>query len=171
MRLSRLFALSFAFLSFSLLAQQDAFVYKDRTCKVWVKSKMDDDFKFHKEVIKVIEKKGYVPQVMVEDRRLFEGDIYFTVKKEILKEREVRETTVVDGQQKVTSTRQAKLLYKDCQVNFALKKAKDRIVHENDKVLYTGTSIRSHPRITLKGNERCIRALWDASIDIPPCKN
>lgn len=169
MRLSRFLALGFALFSLTLSAQEK-FVYKDRTCKVWVKSKMDEEHKFDSEVLKVIKKKGYIPQVMVEDRRLFEGDIYFTVEKKILNEREVRETKIVDGQQIVTSTRQAKLLYKDCQVDFALKKAKDRIVGANDPILFKGTSVRSHPRITLNGYERCVRALWDASVDIPPCK-
>ncbi|GAB4011527.1 MAG: hypothetical protein Fur0010_06150 [Bdellovibrio sp.] len=169
MRLSGFLAL-ITLIAASLSFAEEPFVYKSRTCKVWIKDKMDERSDMHEAFIKVIKNKGYIPEVMVDNKRIFEGDIYFELKKSILKEREVRETSIDDDKLEVKNTRKAKLIYKDCQITLKLKQAKNRIISELDPTMYEGTSIRSHPRVTFEGNERCIRALWDASVNIPPCK-
>lgn len=168
MRLSRILILVLFVFSLPIMAQEK-FLYESRTCKVWIKDKMDENSKMQKEFLKLVRKKGYKHEVMIDNNKIFEGDIYFELTKDIKKEREVRETKVHDGKLEVVSSRQAKLIYRDCQVTLKLKRAKGRITNPSDETLFEGTSIRSHPRLTLTGEERCVRAMWDASVNIPEC--
>ena len=61
-------------------------------------------------------------------------------------------------------------LFQQCTAHVQLKRAKNYRVSKKDEPLYQGTSTRQFPRITLQGNERCVRAIQDAFVHIPSCQ-
>ena len=94
-------------------------------------------------------KKRRLKLIRMKDKRdIYKGEMYFRFKIARIK----------------------KKLYDHCQVDLELVLAsEDRYTSSRDQILYSKKSKRSLPRITLKGNERCHRALKDAFIHIPTC--
>ena len=71
----------------------------------------------------------------------------------------------------VELTKSKSVLYKDCNVEVSLKRAKARHMSSQDKVIVTKIVTRKFPRLTFSGKERCLLALKDAFVHIPTCKS
>ncbi len=61
-------------------------------------------------------------------------------------------------------------LYKNCLLDMKLKEARSSGRTRQDRVLHKAEINRQFPRVTFKGNERCVRAISDALIHIPVCR-
>lgn len=137
----------FLLLPFVAQAKDPAFSFRHPDCKVKAVIEEDQEFLFDT-LNEMSKKRGLNLSKMKDKRDIYKGEMYF----------------------KINFVRIDKKLYDHCQVNLKLKLAKeDRYISSRDEVLYDQKNTRSLPRVTLKGNERCTRALKDAFIHIPTC--
>lgn len=139
-----------SFFSANISAKEDfipAFSFNHPDCNVKVLLK--EDALFLKDTVQeMCRRRRLNMSVMKNPKDIYKGEMYL----------------------KVDFIRIDKKLYDHCQVDVKLLLAKeDRYTSSRDTILYDQKSTRSLPRITLKGNERCHRALKDAFIHIPTC--
>lgn len=136
-----------ALVHFNTMAQDPAFSFRHPDCKVKVKLNKETEF-LYSSLDEMSSKRGLNLIKMKNPKDVYKGEMYFSVSYRTIK----------------------KKLYDHCEVNLKLMLSKqDRKLLSTDTVLYDQKNIRSLPRITLEGKERCHRALKDTFIHIPTC--
>lgn len=127
---------------------QNDFSFNHPDCKV--KAFLPDNANFLKNTLEEMAKKRKMVLSMMKTKKdIYKGEMYFQVNFARIKQK----------------------IYDKCLIDIKLYLAKeDRYTSKRDTLLYERKSTRSVPRITLKGNERCTRALKDAFIHIPTCR-
>lgn len=127
-------------------AQVD-FSFNHPNCNV--RAFLPSEASFLEGTLKEMTKKRKMNLTLMKNKKdIFKGDMYF----------------------QVNFARIDQKIYDKCLIDVKLYLAKeDRYTSKRDTLLYEQKSTRSLPRITLKGNERCKRALKDAFIHIPVC--
>lgn len=136
-------ALFFFFLN-PLQAQKE-FTFDHQDCRIRMKRPNTPRLEQAKQLL---EKKDFKVQELLDNKRVFPGDLYFSLLIEKPKDK----------------------LYTDCIVTIEILKAKGNIPNSNDSTLFKKSVTRRVPRITFKGEERCRMALDDAFIHIPYCR-
>ncbi len=127
---------------------QDDFIFKHRNCELKLEKSSFFTKKFNQTIQEKIKKKNLQLKIINQSRKILAGDLYLTIQLQKIK----------------------KGIYHDCSVEIFLKKAKSRGKSKSDKIYVHKKVIRKYPRLTRKGNERCIRALKDTFIHIPSCE-
>jgi hypothetical protein len=135
------------FLSTQIIHAED-FVIKHPTCSAKYVNNPSHNTSFQKLIVQLIKDRQYKLTVSTKRAKILEGDLYFMV----------------------DLVRSKSMLYKDCSVKVSLKSAKARHMSSRDKILASKEIKRKFPRLTRKGDERCIKALKDAFVHIPSCK-
>lgn len=132
----------------SIARAQNDFSFNHPNCKV--KAFLPDNARFLNSTLKqMTEKRKMILTIMKSKKDIYKGEMYFQVNFARIKQK----------------------IYDKCLVDIKLYLSKeDRYTSKSDILLYERKSTRSLPRITLKGNERCTRALKDAFIHIPTCR-
>jgi hypothetical protein len=126
----------------------NGFHFKHRTCAVKFIENPTHPDKFKKALYKLIKSRNLSLEKFSKHAKVFEGDLYFTI----------------------DLMRAKSGFYKNCEVKVVLKIAKSRQMGSKDKVLASKKITRKFPRLTMHGNERCIKALKDAFVHVPKCK-
>lgn len=127
------------------IANADDFVVTDRTCEVKIEA---SDDRLQNQFIDLLKEKGYRPVLISPERPLYDGDLTASFDKEHLKDK----------------------IYRDCKISLVLKRQGQRSPEGIRETIVKHTTVRSLPRITFRGHERCIRGLRDAFVHLPPCK-
>lgn len=144
------------------------FNYISKNCRAWIEE--SDDSNWQSAYTTELNKRGWKPVVMKQEGRLFEGGLYFVIER--VRERKRTRYAVEygkDGAAKRVEQGKTSLVFKDCRVSVELRQSAANRVQKSDKVLYRGNKVRSNPRVTRQGDERCSRALKEAFLDIPYC--
>jgi hypothetical protein len=128
-------------------AKDPAFSFRHPDCKI--KTLLTEKTEFLYDTLESMSEKRLLNLSKMKNKRdIYKGEMYFEMSFE----------------------RIDKKLYDHCEVNLKIKLAKeDRLLTSQDETLYNQKNKRSLPRVTLKGNERCKRALRDAFVHIPTC--
>lgn len=146
------------FFSYPLFSK-DMFVYKyfsfdHPTCNIWLAKKTSPYWNHYGEDFRdlVIEKLKIKRFKIInftnnKKRKMAKGDLHLMLRKTILPEG----------------------FYKKCLVKFQIKQAATKYSSQEDNVLYEKDSLRSLPRHTFRGEERCLYALKDSFGIIPYC--
>lgn len=142
-----IYLITLFFVSSNVQAQND-FSFNHPDCKV--KAFLPENAEFLEDTLEEMTKKRKMVLSMMKTKKdIYKGEMYFQVNFARIKQK----------------------IYDKCLVDVKLYLAKeDRYISKRDTLLYERKSTRSLPRITLKGNERCTRALKDAFIHIPTCR-
>jgi hypothetical protein len=136
----------FLFCLFPMQSQAtEEFVLNDVNCQVKINTVHDRLFDLFQELLK---QKGYEPIVLTAGQSINRGELTARFEKKHL-----------DGK-----------WYKDCQINLKLMRLTSHQSEHEAEMVVDHTTVRSLPRITFKGHERCSRGLRDAFIHLPPCK-
>lgn len=123
----------------------NSFEVRDPRCQIKVQQENDRLFALF---LELLEEKGYRPSLISTDNPLYEGEMIASFEKEHLPGK----------------------IFKDCQIRVFIRRHQQNTgVTDPENLIVDHTSVRSLPRITFRGHERCTRGMRDAFVHVPPC--